>query len=273
VKAFGASFSQNPFGRGVKVPGIPTRVTVEMFFDRAAIKAALSQIEYEGLTKASMRVKDYAKRSIKKRGMARPQLKIMKDNPGKTLGGLAAMPGVPANISRQLRQRIQEIVDPKGSPPGTPPFTHVPYGHMLGFRRNLYNAYDVRTHSAVVGPSKKGVQWGIAHLHEVGGKLEKTAWELNYKYPVVGKKTLERIVRESRGNSSRWQGQYQKAREAKRVVRWMPTGRKPFNSAKWRPTNITRLFPYPKRPFMRPALEKAIANGDIAKAFRGRIGV
>lgn len=271
MKAFGAAFNKNPFGRGLKVPGIPARVTVDMFFDRAAIKAALSQIEYDGLSKASMRVKDYAKRSIKKRGMAQPQLKVMKDNPGKTLGELAAMPGVPASVQRQLRQRISEIVSPKGSPVGTPPFTHVPYGHMLGFRRNLYNAYDLRTHTAVVGPSKKGVQWGIPHLHEVGGKIEKTAWELNYKYPLVGKKTLDRILRDSRGNSGRWNKQYQQARQVKRVFRWMPTGRRPLNSGKWRPTDITRLFPYPKRPFMRPALHKAIANGDIAKAFRGRV--
>ena len=273
MKAFGASLSQNPFGRGVRVPGIPTRVTVDMFFDRAAIKAALSQIEYDGLSKASMRVKDYAKQSIKKRGMARPQLKIMKDNPGKTLGELAAMPGVPARVQRQLRQRISEIVSPKGSPAGTPPFTHVPYGHMLGFRRNLYNAYDIRTGTAVVGPSKKGVQWGLPHLHEVGAKIEKTAWELNYKYPLVGKKTLDRIVRDSRGDSSRWRGQYEKARAVKRVFRWLPTGKKPFNAAKWRPTNLTRLFPYPKRPFMRPALNKAIANGDIKKAFQSRVRV
>jgi hypothetical protein len=273
VKAFGASFSKNPFGRGIRAPGIPTRVTVDMFFDRAAIKAALSQIEYDGLSKASMRVKDYAKRSIKKRGMARPQLKVMKDNPGKSLGELAAMPGVPATVQRQLRQRISEIVSPKGSPPGTPPFTHVPYGHMLGFRRNLYNAYDLRTHTAVVGPSKKGAQFGLPHLHEFGAKIEKTAWELNYKYPLVGKKTLERIVRDSRGNSNRWQKQYQQARQVKRVFRWLPTGKRPVNSGKWKPTNMTRLFPYPKRPFMRPALQKAISNGDIAKAFRGRVVV
>lgn len=273
MKAFGATFNKNPFGRGFNVPGIPTRVTVDMFFDRAAIKAALSHIEYEGLSKASMRVKDYAKRSIKKRGMARPQLKVMKDNPGKTLAEMAAMPGVPATVQRQLRQRISEILSPKGSPVGTPPFTHVPYGHMLGFRRNLYNAYDLRTNTAVVGPSKKGSQWGIPHLHEVGGKIQKTAWELNYKYPLVGKKTMERIVRDTRGDSSRWQGQYQKARQVKRVFKWLPTGRRPFNASKWRPTDITRIFPYPKRPFMKPALEKAIANGDIAKAFRGRVSV
>lgn len=270
MKAFRAAFNKNPFGRGVNVPGIPTRVTVDMFFDRAAVKAAMSKMEYDGMSRASMKVRDYAQRSIKKRGMARPQLKIMKDNPGKTLGELAAMPGVPTSIQRKLRQRISEIVSPKGSPPGSPPFTHVPYGHMLGFRRNLYNAYDKRTHSAVVGPSKKGAQWGIPHLHEVGGKIEKTAWELNYKYPLVGQKTIDRIIRDSRGNSGRWFKQYQQAAQVKRVFRWLPTGKKPLDNGKWRPTNITRRFPYPKRPFMLPALRKAISRGDIAKSFRSR---
>jgi hypothetical protein len=271
VKAFGAAFNNNPFGRGLKVPGIPARVTVDMFFDRAAIKAALSQIEYDGLSKASMRVKDYAKRSIKKRGMARPQLKVMKDNPGKTLGELAAMPGVPASVQRQLRQRISEIVSPKGSPANTPPFTHVPYGHMLGFRRNLYNAYDLRTHTAVVGPSKKGAQWGIPHLHEVGSKIENRAWELNYKYPLVGQKMMKSLWHHSYSDPDRWKDRFHRARAIKRVFRWLPTGKAPANASKWRPTNIKRLVDYPKRPFMKPALEKAIANGDIAKAFRGRV--
>jgi hypothetical protein len=261
----------NPFGRGIGVPGVPVRVSVDMFFDRAAIKAALTQLEYDGLTRASMRVKDIAKRSIKKRGMARPLLKVMKDNPGRTLGELAAMPGVPANIQRKLRQRINEIVEPKGSPPGTPPYTHVPYGHMLGFRRNLYNAYDLRSASAVVGPSKKGEKWGLPHLHEVGGKIEKTAWELNYKYPVVPKKTLDNIVKMSRGNSDRWKNQYAKAKAVRRVFRWMPTGQAPRNRGKWVPTNITRIFPYPKRPFMRPAMLKAIASGEIARSFQARM--
>lgn len=245
----------NPFGRGVGVPGIPVRVSVNMFFDKAGVKAALSQIEWDGLSKASMRVRDIAKRSIKKRGMARPLLQIMKDNPGRSLAELAAMPGVPSNIQRKLRQRITEIVDPKGSPPGTPPYTHVPYGHMLGFRRNLYNAYDVTSGKAVVGPSKKGEKWGIPHLHEVGGKIEKSMWELNYKYPLTGSKSKP----------------YQTNRVVRRVFRWIPTGKSPRNRGKWRPTNVSRMFPYPARPFMEPAMLEAIRRKDIPKAFQARM--
>jgi len=262
----------SPFGSGIRASGIPMRVSVHMFFDRAAVKGALSEIKHAGLQRAAGKTRDIAVRSIKKRGMARPLLKIMKANSGKTLGELAAMPGVPLNVQRQLHQRISEITNPKGSRPGTPPFTHVPWSHMLGFRRNLVYGFDIGNSVAVVGPTKKGEKWGLPHLHEVGGRIEQTAWELNYKFPLVSKKTVEMISKMFGGNADRYREEYGKAQQVKRVFRWVVTGKAPRNRGKWRPTSMTRMFRYPARPFMYPAMIKAIERGYIEKAFQVRVG-
>lgn len=227
-------------GGGFKIPGVGLRVNTEMFFDRAAIKASLSQMDYAALTKASLRVKDYAKRSIKKKGLAKPPTKLMKANPGVSLRLLAAMPNISPKQRASLVKRIQEIKTKPPSPPGTPPHTHVPYGHMLGFRRNLWNFYDARTTSAVVGPSRKGKQ--LPYLHEFGGTQMLEAWAWKPKYPL---------------------------RNGKMYVKWLGVGDKPRDPSKWIAFRAKKMARYPARPFMHPALKKAIKNGDIAKAFQG----
>lgn len=225
-------------GLSGKMPGIPMTVSVNMFFDRKAVQDALSTMERKGLTKASLLIKDAARKSIKKVGEAKPKLKVMKQNPGLSMQQIAKLTGLRKSTKEALQLRIQEMYFPKGSPPGTPPYTHVPHSHMLGFRRNLYNGYDRMTRSAVVGPSKKGSEWTIPMLHEFGGQ-----------------KTLSLYV---------WRPRYE--RYTKPIVRWF-SPRETVGS-NWVPTGQQKAFRYPARPYMRPALRKCLPK--IAKLFEGQ---
>ena len=234
----------NPYSAalgGIRIPAIGMRASVNMFFDRAAVQNALSDMEWKSLSKASMRIKDHAKRSIKKMGRARPLLKIQKANPGLDLTSILKQPGVAGRTKRAVIQRIREIKMKPPSAPGTPPHTHVPYGHMLGFRRNLWNFYDATSHSAVVGPSRKGRM--LPYLHEFGGQqtmvtwVYKPKWAGSMKAPIVWK------------------------REA---------SERPRDPSRWLVTQQRQTVTYPARPYMDPALMKAVRNGDLAKAFGGK---
>lgn len=228
-------------GGGIKIPGVAMRASINNFFDRASVQSALSDMEYKALTKSSMRVKDYARKSIKKMGMAKPILKVMKDNPGATLRDLEKLPGLKAHTRKAIQRRVFEIKTRPPSPPGTPPHTHVPYGHMLGFRRNLWNFYDQMTHSAVVGPSKKGRM--LPYLHEFGGTQMLNTWAYIPQYP----------------------------RKYNPIVMRMSAGQRPKNQSKWAgPVGSPRSATYPERPYMYPALQKAITAGDLARAFQGK---
>lgn len=222
----------------VQIPAVALSARVENFFDRAAVRQALTKMEYAALTKGSMRIKDYAKRSIKKMGMAKPKLKIMRDNPGITLREDESQPRLNKRQKMVIQQRAYEIKTRPGSKPGTPPHTHVPYGHMLGFRRNLWNFFDHATRSAVVGPSHKGKR--LPYLHEFGGSQLLTTWEFVPQYP----------------------------RSAKRIIWKLPVGVSPRNEAKWiHGGRSPKRELYPPRPFMQPALAQAIRKGDLARGF------
>lgn len=233
-------------GLSLNVPGIPTTIKTSWFFDRAEVRAALSDMEYRSLTRASLLVRRTAQKSIQKVGAARPRLKIMRDNPNVPMSVLLKVPGLRKSVQRGLQIRIQEIKFPPASPPGTPPYTHVPFSHMLGFRRNLYNAYDKSTASAVVGPSKKGADWGIPHLHEFGGNKTLTEWVWMPKYP----------------------------RYTKPITKWTTLSQSP-GGGMWLPTGRKQQFRYPARPFMLPALNKCRPQlaAMFANGFRaGRVG-
>lgn len=118
---------------------------------------------------------------------------------------------------------------------------------MLGFRRNLYNAMDPTSmqrpiKSAVVGPSKKGNDWTIPHLHEFGGS-----------------KTLTEYV---------WRPSLAWRRD--RLVRWSTENE--TQSGNWLPTGRTKSAAYPDRPFMLPALRKCLPQIKqlYGNAFVGR---
>jgi hypothetical protein len=220
-----------------KLPQLPTHIKVDMFFDRSAVKNALSNMEYKGLTRSSLLVRRTAQKSIQKKGMAKPLLKEQKANPGMGLDAILRTQKLSVRRQSAIVERIREIKTRPPSSPGSPPNTHVPFGHMLGFRRNLYNAYDKTTHSAVVGPSMKGPQWTIPQLHEFGGGKTLTAWVWKPQYP----------------------------RYRKPIIRWVAQGDTP--GAGWLPTGGKKRASYPPRPYMRPALDKS--RPQFAKFFEG----
>lgn len=227
------------------IPSIAMRVSTDAFFDRHAVKAALSGMDLAALSKSSMVVKDRARRIIKKRGMSRLPLKVQERFPGAGATALQSM-GV---ISKRMRNTIvREVQTPPASPPGAPPFTHTPYaGHpqsFLGFRRNLWNFYDSSTHSAVVGPSKKGRM--LPYLHEFGGIVRLRTWVY-----------IPQVKNKSGGMK-------------RPITMKLPTGQRPTNITHWRPMSLQTVTMYPARPFMLPAMRYCIANGSIARAFHGR---
>jgi len=230
-----------PFG--IRVPSIGLRVKVDMFFDRAAVKDAMSDGEYKALTKSSMKVKDIAKKSIKKKGMARLPFKVQENFPGAGINTLLASGAITARMHKTI---VREIRTPPASAPGSPPFTHTPYSggqaSYLGFRRNLWNYYDSQTHSAVVGPSKKGRS--LPYLHEFGGDLSLRTWVWVPKYGAMRRP----------------------------ITMKLPMGQRPRDTSKWTPTSIIDSKVYPARPFMGPALQKAVTSGAIAKAFKNCMG-
>lgn len=232
------------FGGSFKIPGVGLRVSTSMFFDRKAVKDALSRMDYDALMKASLIVKDRAKRIIHKKGMARLPTKVTDRFPGASLSALVQMKVI---TERTRNTIVREVQRPKGSPAGSPPFTHTPYSgyqtSFLGFRRNLWNFYDEQTHSAVVGPSKKGRQ--IPYLHEFGGAMGLRTWVF-----------IPQIKTKRGGMKSP-------------IVMKLPVGQSPHDLSRWRPLGDVEGVVYPQRPFMKPAMEWAVSTGRIAKAFQG----
>ena len=228
----------------VKIPNLGMRANTSAFFDKDAVKGALSEMERKALSKASLVIKDRAFRIIKKRGLARIPRKLQEKHPG---AGPTALFNKGLISGKQRDIIIREVQTPKGSPAGTPPYTHTPYaGHQasfLGFRRNLWNFYDASTHAGVVGPSKKGRM--IPYLHEFGGGLRLRTWVwVPQKFTKSG-------------------------RMRKPIVMKLPLGQSPSDATKWRPTAMIDSVIYPARPFMQPAMDFCIANGSIARAFGG----
>ena len=239
------------FGR---IPGVRTYVTPSMFFDRAAVIGAMERGKHRALMKIGGKIRDYAVKSIKKRGKARPPLKLQRDlaelsiyenaDPNNYLSVLHRhRDTLTRSQARAVTKRMLEIALKRqdGSPPGTPPYTHVDPGHMLGFRRNIYFAYDVGRRSVVIGPQAKGNQPLLPALHEWGGAQTLLGYER------LGRKA-------------------QPLPPQLKVVVWFSSWARP-NKRRWLATGDRRRVHYPARPFMRPALRKAIATGDIGRAF------
>lgn len=260
------NFSAVPAG-GV---GLVPRVTTSMFFDKAAVNSALNKMEKRALSRASLVVRRAAQKSIKKMGMAKRQLKVVGLNAGLSLSDVAKLPGMTSERAgirrdsqgrylpgsggmrsrqglitegdrRKVLQRLAEIRSRDGSPAGSPPFTHVASGHPLGFRTNLYNAFDPTARAGIAGPLRRGSLWWIPQLHEFGGSNTLEAFALNSKFA-----------------------------DSKRppIITWV--GRGTNLGSNWMPLGKTRTVTYPARPFMRPALASSAAK--IEDCFREAFG-
>lgn len=221
--------------------GFRVSVTKHMFFDRQAVKDALRYMNFYGLSRASLAVRRNAMKSIKQKGHARPPTKVETLNQEVPLHQLVTQANLPPRTKGLWIKKLREIQTRPPSPPGTPPFTHTDFGHMLGFRRNIYNAFDSSTQSAVAGPMERGDQPLLPALHEFGRNKILRAYMYQGRTP---SKTP--------------------------LVRWFDEGIP--QPAYWVKMKKRKRVKYPKRAFMRPAMQKAIQSGQIAKAFRNTFG-
>lgn len=223
-------------GLGLGIPGIPAQISVDWFFDRSTVQNALKGAKKWGLYRAGSVVMQISRRSIRKMGLAKPQLRIMRENPGIRLRDILRDPGVPERTKRRVRERIFEIRFRPWSAAGTPPHTHTGI-----FRRGITYAFDPSTESVVVGQTLQGGNW-LAALHEYGGYQRMQAWAWVPRWP--------------RYNSG--------------ILSWHREGRAPRNPARWVVTGFRKTFRYPERPYMQPAMLRAIASGRIPRQFRNR---
>lgn len=231
----------------LRTPRIPVTIQTRFFFDRAAVKQALGKLKHYGCSRSSLLVRRTAQKSIRKVGAARPELKVMAQNRGTPLVQLLKIPGLRQSTMEGLQVRIFEIKNRPPSAPGTPPHTHVPHSQMLGFRRNIYNAMDPSMQSAVAGPSAKGSDPGIPHLHEFGGNRSLTAYHYQH----------------SRSQRQVWHRK--KLKWVSELVRYADPRKPP--GGRWVPLSAKMPVVYPERPFMRPALKNSLPK--IAKMFKG----
>lgn len=220
---------------------MPVRISFDFFFDRPAVQNALNKATHRGLYKSGSVVMQIARRSIKKMGMAKPKLAVMRQHPDLTLRQLHNMKGVTKRTQQKIQERIFEIKYRPPSQAGTPPHTH------LGTLRNsIVFAYDPSSQSVVVGGFMDGIP-RIVSLHEFGGMQTMQAWSW---------------VPDNNGRNYRG------------LIGWWPLGRRPRlranrwqeMGAQWRET-----FDYPARPYMRPAMFEAIRRNDIVRQFADRM--
>lgn len=209
------------------------RIVFRHFLDRKAVTDAVGQIKVRGLKKGGYAVMQTTRRRIKKQGMAKPQLRVAKANPGMRLSELVKIPSISARERGSLVRRIREIEDPKHSSPGQSPFTHTGM-----FRNHILFSYDSTSQSVVVGQAMPKGDW-LASLHEFGGTQQMRGYAWVPRYP---------------GYRSP-------------IIKFRRAGSK-VNAAKWRPVPMTESRQYPPRPYMRPALMNKINDGTVVNSFR-----
>lgn len=231
---------RNPLGAGLSGSmGIPMRINFEFFFDRASVQQALDKAIYRGLYRTGSVVMQISRRSIKKMGMAKPTLRVMRANPGASLRQLLSRGDINTRTKRKIQERLFEIRFKPPSQAGTPPHTHA--GTL---RRSITYQYDPSTESVVVGAFMDGAPY-IAALHEHGGTQRMAAWAW--------------IPRYDRGY--------------KGILSWYRIGKGPRSTTNWQITSFRKTFPYPKRAFVFPAMLEGIRRGRIAREFEGRFRV
>lgn len=225
---------------------VPVKIDFDFFFDKAGVAANLSAVKRKGLNRAGFAVMQIARRSIKKMGMARPKLKVSKENPGRDLRSLASDLSLTGKrrdyvTAEKLLQKAWEIRFKPASRAGDPPHTHTGI-----LRRSITFAYAPNTESVVVGGFMDGIQH-IVSLHEHGGQQQMQAWTW------------------ISSNSRKYSG----------IIGWWAVGRQPHRRPnRWQQmgSQWVRSFQYPARPYMRPALIEGIRRGRIEKSFGTSVG-
>lgn len=236
----------SPFGSVIstKMPGIPSAINYDYFFDRAAIQKRMDAATHKALYRSGSIVMQIARRSITRMGMAKPKLKIMNENPDASLRDLiwrTEATGDKRN-NRALRERLLQIQAKAASQPGTPPHTHK--GNLRD-KPGIVYAFDPISESVVIGQGSPSIAW-LASLHEFGGTEQMRGWAW----------------------IPRWPRSYRAG-----IIGYWRVGREPKRKDRWEPTRFFESVPYPDRPYMRPAIAKAIASKDIVKQFANRFRV
>jgi hypothetical protein len=216
---------------------VEVRIDFKFFFDKPGVAAGISKKKKAGLYKAGSVVMQIARRSIKKMGMAKPKLAIMKQHPTLRLGELHNMKGVSKRTQQQIRDRLFEIRFRPPSQAGTPPNTH--FGQL---RNSITYAYDPGSESVVIGGFMQGIN-RIVSLHEFGGTQAMQAWSW---------------IPDNNGRNYRG------------LIGWWAVGRKPqLRASRWEMMGPqwVRTFDYPARPYMEPAMKEGIKRGRIPAGF------
>lgn len=236
----------NPYGPAINLnmPGIPCTIDYRYFFDRALVKNTLTRAKHKALYKAGSVVFQIARRSIKRMGMAKPRVRVMRENPDSTIRELIYRSEASGQRrqANQLRKRLVEIQARSQSDPGTPPHTHK--GNLRD-KPGIVYAYDANSESVVVGQGSPSAAW-LASLHEFGGTEQMRGWAW----------------------IPRWKGSYRAG-----IIGYWRVGRSPKREDRWAATSFYRATRYPERPYMRPAMKAAIQSGRIAKEFANRFKV
>jgi hypothetical protein len=227
-----------------QAPRIPVSISYKYFFDRQLVKNTLQKAVHAALYKSGSIVMQTARRSIKRRGMARPKLKVMRENPDASLRDLIAMSEASGRRrdANQLRIRLRQIVAKDKSLPGSPPHTHK--GNLRD-KPGIVYAFDPTSESVVVGQGSPSIAW-LASLHEFGGRETMQGWAW----------------------LPRWKRSYRAG-----IIGYWRVGTTPKNSSRWAQTKFRETFAYPARPYMRPAIARAIATRDIVKQFENKFRV
>lgn len=212
---------------------IETRVVFQHFFDRKAVVDAVGKMKVKALKKSGLAVMQATRRRIKKQGMAKPQLRVQKENPGMTLAQLVRLPSIRERDRKAALRRINEIKDPPHSNPGQSPFTHTGM-----FRNHILFSWDSGSESVVVGQAMPKGDW-LARLHEFGGSQQMKGYVWVPRYP---------------GYRSP-------------IMKFRRAGAK-VNTSRWQPTSMQKTRQYPPRPYMNPALMEKVEDGTIVNSFK-----
>lgn len=227
-------------GLSLGMPNTAVRINFSYFLDRKSVIDQIGKMKAKALRKAGYAVMGSARKSIRKMGMARPKLAVMKSNPRMTLGELIRSPSVPERSKKRLMERLFEIQTKPPSMAGTPPHTHK--GVM---RRDIVFAWDQTSQSVVIGSFMQGGAW-LASLHEFGGMQTMQGWAFVPRYP-----------------RSYTRG----------IIAYWRIGTAPRNKQRWEPTKFRETFNYPARPYMRPAMTRMIASSDVVRSFKNQFKV
>lgn len=219
---------------------IDTRVVFRYFLDRKEVIDALGAMKAKALKKGGYALMQIARRRIKKQGMAKPELRVQKENPGMTLEQLVKSSSISERTRKAAIKRIQEIKNKNHSKPGESPYTHTGM-----FRDHIVFHWDSTSESVVVGQEMpKGGAW-LASLHEFGGTQQVKGYVFVPRYP----------------------GPYRAP-----IMTFQRADSK-IDTSKWQPTSMTESRRYDARPYMRPAFRQAIDSGRIAEEFRNKFRV